>query len=150
MITRQFKCTKESFKPQETKGVRWLAPNADFYRFQQFLRTQKSECPSVEEWLDWYANGIVFCGYLEAGNLRALAAVIKKDQPDWELAEVQTLEAFRNKGFATATCAFIASYALNHRSEITYLLGLECVAMEQILAKLGFVEVFADSSEQPN
>lgn len=104
----------------------------------------------MEEWLDWYGNGIVFCGYLEAGNLRAFAAVIKKDQPDWELAEVQTLDAFQNRGFATATCAFIASYALNHRSEITYLLGRESVAMEKILAKLGYVEVFVDNAEQAN
>ncbi len=104
----------------------------------------------MEEWLDWYANGIVFCGYMEAGNLRAFAAVIKKDQPDWELAEVQTLDAFRNRGFATTVCSYITSYALNHRSEITYSLVQESISMEKILAKLGYVEVFAKSSEQPN
>ena len=31
-------CTRETFQPVPTDAVRWLAPNADFYRVQQAMQ----------------------------------------------------------------------------------------------------------------
>ena len=131
-------CTRASFKPSPSKAVRWLAPQADFYRFQQSQMTRGVEPPTLETWTEWHENGLVFCGVTERGILRAYAAVLKHENSDWELMGVRTLEEFQKRGFATIGCSFITEYILRYNEVAACEIEESDEAMTRTLVKLGY------------
>ena len=82
-------CIRENFRPAPTDSVRWLAPNADFYRVQQAMRSNGLEPPAFEAWLDWHRQGYRFCAKTPQGIIVAQAAVLMATLP----AHVNFLEA---------------------------------------------------------
>jgi hypothetical protein len=142
-------CTKESFRPVSSDSVRWLAPQADYYRYQQMLHTRGVEPPLYETWLEWHAQGYGFAAYVRPGTVLSVAAVLRQPEADWELAGVRTLDAHQGLGYATAVSSFITNYILNERGKAACELADEDAAMRHILEKLGYrlVEQPGDAGE---
>src|SRR5689334_17434667 len=68
-------CTRETFKPLPHIGVRWLAPQADYYRYEQMLLTRGVTPPAYDTWLEWHTQGYGFAAYVRQGIVLSVAAV---------------------------------------------------------------------------
>lgn len=134
-------CTREQFRPAETKGVRWLAPQADYYRYEQMLLTRGVDPPSYDTWLEWHAQGYGFAAYVHQGTVLSVGAVLRQPEGDWQLAGIRTLDAHTGKGYATAVSAFLTTYILNERGRAACQLDSQDTAMRHILEKLGYESV---------
>lgn len=108
-------CTRESFSPSPMSDVRWLAPQADYYRMQHAILARNAEPPSLEEWLDWNRLGYSFCAALNQGVILAYAAVLKNPESAWELTGVRTLDAHQRKGHGKSVSVFITAYILKEK-----------------------------------
>ena len=131
-------CTREQFHPVPSENVRWLAPRADFYRYQQMLQTRGVEPPSLEEWLDWHSQGYMFAASVRQGTILAIAAVLKHSETDWELAGVRTLEKHQRQGHGTSVSSFLTDYILSRQEQATCHTHEENLPMRRILANLGY------------
>jgi predicted GNAT family acetyltransferase len=140
MVSTKLKylCTLEAFQPISSDSVRWLAPRADYYRYEQMLHTRGVEPPSYDTWLQWHAEGYGFAAYVRQGTILSVAAVLRQPEGDWELAGVRTLDAHQGKGYATAVSSFITSYIVNERGRAVCELADSDAAMRHILDKLGY------------
>jgi hypothetical protein len=133
-----YACTAESFRPASTESVRWLAPQADYYRYEQMLLTRGVEPPTYETWLEWHSQGYGFAAYVEHGIALSIGAVLRQPSGDWELAGVRTLEKHLGKGYATAVSSFITGYILNERGRSLSKAPVDNPGICHILQKLGY------------
>ena len=134
-------CTKTEFQPVSVEGVRWLAPQADYYRYEQMLLTRDVEPPNYETWLEWHTQGYGFAAYVRQGTVLSVAVVLRQPEGYWHLAGVRTLDAHASHGFATAVSSFITNYIVNERGGATCELADQDAAMRHILEKLGYIVV---------
>lgn len=134
----RYVCTRETFRPVPCEQVRWLAPQADFYRYQQMLQTRGVAPPTLEEWLEWHAQGYSFAASVHQGTIRAIAAVLKHSESDWELAGVRTLEAHQRQGHGTAVSSFLTEYILSRQQRAICHTHDDNLPMRRILDKLGY------------
>jgi hypothetical protein len=137
-IKLTYLCTRESFKPAPVTGVRWLAPQADFYRYEQMLLTRGVDPPTYDSWLEWHTQGYGFAAYVQQGTVLSVAAVLRQPEGDWQLAGVRTLDAHTGKGYATAVSSFITQYIVTERGRAACELADQDAAMLHILVKLGY------------
>ena len=131
-------CTRERFQPAALPSVRWLAPQADFYRYEQMLLTRGVDAPSYEAWLEWHGQGYGFAAYVRQGTVLSVGVVMRQPEGDWQLAGVRTLDAHAGNGYATAVSSFLTNYIVNERGRATCELDGEDTAMCHILEKLGY------------
>jgi len=131
-------CTKNHFRPVKTESVRWLAPQADYYRYEQMLLTRRVDPPAYDTWLEWHGQGYGFAAYVHQGTVLSVGAVLRQPEGDWQLAGVRTLDAHTGKGYATAVSSFITNYIVNERGRAACELDSEDASMCHILEKLGY------------
>lgn len=133
-----YACTKSIFHPVSVVGVRWLAPQADYYRYEQMLLTRGVEPPNYETWLEWHAQGYGFAAYVRQGTVLSVAVVLRQPEGDWRLAGVRTLDAHTGHGFATAVSSFVTNYIVNERGRAACEPADQDAAMRHILENLGY------------
>lgn len=131
-------CTRNSFRPVSAESVRWLAPKADYYRYQQMLYTRGVDPPTYETWLEWHAQGYGFAAYVRQGTILSIAAVLRQPEGGWLLAGVRTLDAHQSQGYATAVSSFVTNYIVIERGQVRCDLDDQDAAMIHILEKLGY------------
>ena len=131
-------CTPESFQPTSTDGVRWLAPLADYYRYEQMLLTRGVEPPTYETWLELHSQGYGFAAFVENGIVLSIGAVLRQPSGDWEIAGVRTLDKHIGKGYATGVTSFLTKYILQERGRSLCSVPSGNSAMNAILRKLGY------------
>ncbi len=132
-------CLKAGFRPTAHEGVRWLAPQADYYRYEQMLLTRGVEPPTYETWLSWHAQGYGFAAFVRQGTVLSVGAVLRQPEGDWQLAGVRTLDAHVGQGFASAVSSFLTNYIVNERGRAKCELADQDFAMRRILERLGYV-----------
>jgi len=132
-------CTPESFRPAPTTGVRWLAPQADYYRYEQMLLTRGVAPPSYETWLEWHALGYGFAAFVRAGTVLSVGTVLRQPEGDWQLAGVRTLDGHTGQGHATAVSSFLTAYILAERGRAACAVPEDSPAMRRIVERLGYV-----------
>ena len=133
-----FICTSESFRPLSTEGVRWLAPQADFYRFEQMLLTRGVDPPKYEAWLEWHRQGYGFAAHVDQGTVLSIGTVMRQPEGDWLLAGVRTLDKHTGNGYAAAVSSFITKYVLRVQGRCASSLTDNDAPMRHILQKLGY------------
>ena len=131
-------CLRDEFRPTPHDSVRWLAPQADYYRYEQMLLTRGVDPPSYETWLEWHAQGYGFAAYVRQGTALSVAAVLRQPEGDWQLAGVRTLDSHQRQGFATVVSSFVTNYILTERCRAACPLASNDHAMCHILEKLGY------------
>ena len=131
-------CTPERFSPVTSPHTRWLAPKADFYRYEQMLLTREAQPPTYETWTQWHEQGYGFAAYVVNGTVRSIGTVLRQPDSDWELAGVRTLEKHQRMGCATAVASFITNYILQQKGRVVCRIDSENAAMWSILEKLGY------------
>lgn len=136
-----YACSPDRFAGVQSAQVRWLAPRADFYRYEHMLLTRGVAPPSYAEWTEWHANGYGFAAYLVSGTVISVAAVLRQPESDWELAGVRTLDSHQRRGYATAVASFLTGYILAEKGRAICHLDSEDAAMRHILTKLGYERV---------
>ena len=134
-------CTRESFQSVKCDSVRWLAPNADYYRIQQAMRTDGLDPPDFETWLEWHRQGRRFCATTLMGTIVAQASVVKSSDCDWELAEVRTQAAARRRGHGLAVASFITAYILGERQQAICHALASTIGMQELAMKLGYIRL---------
>jgi RimJ/RimL family protein N-acetyltransferase len=140
-VKLSYVCTRDSFLPVSAEGVRWLAPKADYYRYEQMLLTRGVEPPEYGAWLEWHEQGYGFAAYVQRGTVLSVAAVLRQPEGDWQLAGVRTLDAHAGHGYATAVSSFVTNYIVHERGAAACELADEDAAMRHILEKLGYRHV---------
>lgn len=119
-------------------GVRWLAPQADYYRYEQMLLTRRVEPPTYETWLEWHAQGYGFAAFVQQGTVLSIGSVLRQPDGDWQLAGVRTLDGHTGQGYATRVSAFITRYIVKERGQAACELDSQDLTMRHILTKLGY------------
>lgn len=133
-----YRCVRERFLPVSHAGVRWLAPQADYYRYEQMLLTRGVDPPTYEAWLSWHTEGYGFAAFVTQGTVLSVASVIRQPEGDWELAGVRTLESHQGRGYGTAVSSFVTAYIVTERGRAACELADQDLAMRHILQKLGY------------
>lgn len=136
--TRLMVCTRTSFQPAPTKGVRWLAPRADFYRFEQTARTRGVVPPDYETWLRWHEQGCSFCAIAPAGTIVAYGLVVRHTEVEWEISGIRTLDAHQKQGHGTSIARFLTHYVLAERERVVCHVPIENEVMQRLLNKIGY------------
>ena len=137
-VQLNYVCTRDLFLPASHEGVRWLAPQADYYRYEQMLLTRGVDPPGYDTWLEWHAEGYGFAAFVRQGTVLSVAAVLRQPEGDWQLAGVRTLDAHIGQGCATAVSSFITHYIVQQRGRCACSLADQDTAMRHILEKLGY------------
>ncbi len=140
-------CNRERFRPAALPSVRWLAPQADFYRYEQMLLTRGVAAPVYDIWLEWHTHGYGFAAYVRQGTVLSVGVVLRQPEGDWQLAGVRTLDAYAGNGYATAVSSFLTNYIVNERGRAACELVSTDTAMCRILEKLGYELVIEPGNE---
>ena len=104
-------CDVQSFRPAQTRDVRWLDVEEDFAVLQHFHETRD---PSGKPftWADavkWKDRGFTDAGIIEGGVLVSRAALWTYSEDAWELAGVFTIPTARGAGRSRSACTFVTS-----------------------------------------
>jgi hypothetical protein len=138
-VSTHFTVAAETFRPVATAGVRWLAPQADYYRYEQMLLTRGVVPPSYDAWLDWHAQGYGFAAFVRAGTVLSVGTVLRQPGGDWQIAGVRTLDGHTGQGHATAVASFLTAYILAEHDHAACDVPEDCPAMRRIVERLGYV-----------
>jgi predicted GNAT family acetyltransferase len=91
-----------------------------------------------KDWQEVFDQGFRYCGIVQSGAIVALAAVWTYSSEAWELAAVQTDEAWRGRGYAKAVCSFVTAHILANGRVATCGTGADNIAMQRVAAAIGF------------
>lgn len=125
----------------ENSSIHWLDAD-DFDVFNRHLADCGQRSVNSALWSQIQESGTIYCGLFIGSNMVARACVEKYSDTKWEVADVRTVKAFRNRGFAFQTCNFILQYILAHEKTATIRTEEDNWAMQHVIAKLGFTQVF--------
>ncbi len=133
-------CDVQSFRPAQTRDVRWLDIEDDFAVLQHFHETRD---PYREPfiWADavkWKESGFTDAGIIEGGVLVSRAALWTYSDDAWELAGVFTVPTARGAGLARSVCTFVTSAILEAGRLATCHAGPGNVAMRRLAESLGY------------
>ena len=121
----------------ESNNIRWLTAD-DFDIFNKHLVACGQNPISVAIWNNIQEEGTIYCGLFIDNKMVARACVEKYSDTKWEVADVRTVNSYRNHGFAFETCNFILQYILAHGKIATIRTEDDNFAMQKVIAKLGF------------
>ena len=92
-------------------------------------------------WNEIFSDGTIYFGLFESGEMvaRACREIITPDQ--WEIADVRVVSDFRNRGLAFQICRHVLEYIISEGKTPTIRTEEHNIAMQKIIAKLGFAPV---------
>ena len=123
--------------PSQNHQIRWLNAD-DFDVFNKHLDACGQRPISTAIWNNIQEEGTVYCGLFIDNKMVARACVEKYSDTKWEVADVRTVNSYRNHGFAFETCNFILQYILAHGKIATIRTEEDNWAMQNVISKLGF------------
>lgn len=129
-------CDVRSFRPAQTRDVRWLDIEDDFAVLQHF-----HEARHPFSWADavtWKESGFTDAGIIERGVLVSRAALWTYSEDAWELAGVFTVPSARGAGLSRSVCTFVTSAILEAGRLATCHTGPRNVAMRRLAESLGY------------
>ena len=126
--------------PSGSDGVRWV--NVDELElFNRHLSLCGQRQLSQAVWDDIYAAGTIYCLRFVEGIPVGRACVEKYSDEFWEVSDVRTAKDYRNRGYATETCAFVMNYILHCGKTPTIRTEDDNYSMKRIIEKLGFFPI---------
>ncbi|MHB0858200.1 MAG: GNAT family N-acetyltransferase [Anaerolineae bacterium] len=105
----RYRCARETFLPDEGYAARWLDWEED-YALARDLWPEPGL--AKETWLEARDLGYRYCAVVEAGEIRAIAAVWRNTEEAWELSAVYTRPGYRRRGYGRAACAYATAAIL--------------------------------------
>ena len=125
---------------RESSSIRWLEHN-DLHVFNAHLEACGQRPISDALWTSIWEEGTVYCGLFVDGHMVARACVEKYSERKWEVADVRTVNCFRNRGFAFQVSHFVLQYILSQHKEATIRTEADNLAMQKVIARLGFTQI---------
>jgi GNAT superfamily N-acetyltransferase len=140
----RYECTPQSFRPGVRLpgvryAVRWLNWDRDFSLAQAMW--PEAFPLTRATWDEARALGHRYCGAIEQGRIRAIAAVWRYSETAWEAAAVRTLPEARRQGYAQAVISFVTAHILDAGKWATCTTGEENVAMQRTAESVGFYRI---------
>ena len=120
--------------------VRWLAPS-EYEVFARHLALCGQKPLPKEDWDTNETDGITYCGLFADGEMVARAVVERYSEECWEVSDVRTVKAYRNRGYADAVCRFVMRLILDSGRTPTIRTEDDNAAMRRVIEKLGFVKL---------
>ena len=120
-----------------TEAVRWL-DSLEYEVFVRHLALCGQKPLAREDWDELEGEGTSYCGLFEDGEMVARAAVERYSEEYWEVADVRTAKAYRNRGYAEAVCRYVMRLILECGRTPTIRTEDDNAAMRRVIAKLGF------------
>ena len=124
----------------ENDSIQWLNVD-DLDVFNKHLSECGQRSVSGAVWKQIQESGTRYCGLFVGSNMIARACVEKYSDTKWEVADVRTVKAYRNRGFAFQVCNFVLQYILAHEKTATIRTEEDNFAMQSVIAKLGFTQI---------
>ncbi len=139
MISIEYECTRQTFRPWPNASVRWL----DWERDYELARSMWPETSplSPENWEENRRENFTYCAVVVDQELLAMAAVWKYCETAWEVAAVGTKPAYRRQGHGRAVVSFVTDYILESGRLATCSTASDNVAMQRTAESVGFYPV---------
>jgi predicted GNAT family acetyltransferase len=119
--------------------VRWLDWDLDFSLAQAMWPEALPLTRAT--WDEARALGYRYCGAIEQGYIRAIAAVWRYSEMAWEVAAVRTLPEARRQGYAKAVVSFVTAHILDAGKRATCTTGEDNLAMQRTAESVGFCRI---------
>ena len=128
-----------------TPRIRWLEPD-ERRLFNAHLRLCNQSALSIQKWNGIMKTGVRYCGLFVDNKMVARACIEKLTDRYWEISDVRAAQEYRNRGYATAICSFVANEILSSNHVPTIRTEKDNAAMRKVIKKLGF-QPFTEESE---
>ncbi len=117
--------------------IRWLNPDERSV-FNAHLRLSLQKPLSGKRWNSILNADISYCGLFTEDKMVARACIEKQTDRYWEISDVRVAPVYRNRGYATALCSFVAHEILESGRIPTIRTERDNAAMRKVIQKLGF------------
>jgi len=136
IVSIEYECTQETFRPQPSAAVRWLDWDQDYALAQRMWPLEWPLTP--EAWQEARAEKFTYCAVVENQAIQSMAAVWKYCDTAWEVAAVGTLSAARRRGFGKVVVSFVTGHILAAGRLATCSTTGDNIAMQRTAASVGF------------
>ena len=83
-------------------------------------------------------TGVRYCALFVDNKMIARACIEKLTNRYWEISDVRVAQEYRDRGYATAICSFVANEILSSNRIPTIRTEKDNAAMRKVIKKLGF------------
>jgi GNAT superfamily N-acetyltransferase len=140
----RYECTLQTFRPtvrpSDTRfDVRWLDWERDFSLAQAMWPDTFPLTQAV--WEQARELGYRYCGAIDQGRIRAIAAVWRYSVSAWEVAAVRTLPEARRQGYAKVVVSFVTAHILDAGKRPTCTTAWDNMAMQRTAESVGFYRI---------
>ncbi len=132
-----FRYTSEDLPSLHLSAIRWLEPDKRRL-FNTHLRLCGQSALSISKWNSIMKTGIRYCGLLVDGKMVARACIEKLTDRYWEISDVRVTKDYRNMGYATTICSFVANEIIKNGRIPTIRTEKTNAAMRKVIKKLHF------------
>ncbi|MBQ6065519.1 MAG: GNAT family N-acetyltransferase [Clostridia bacterium] len=132
-----YRCTAEVLPRTPDHPIRWLEPD-ERRLFNAHLRLSLQKPISGKRWSSILNADISYCGLFTEDKMVARACIEKLTDRYWEISDVHVAPAYRNCGYATALCGFVANEIWENGRIPTIRTEKDNAAMRKVIRKLGF------------
>ena len=115
--------------------IRWLGPD-ERRLFNAHLRLCDQNTLSLKKWNGIMKTGIRYCGLFVDNKMVVRACIEKLTDRYWEISDVRVAQEYRNRGYATAICSFVANEILLNNRIPTIRTEKNNAAMRKVIKKL--------------
>ncbi len=140
-----FRYTKRTLPPFSSTQIRWLGPD-ERRLFNAHLRLCDQNAISIKKWNAIIKTGVHYCGLFVDNQMVARACIEKLTDRYWEISDVRVAKEYRDRGYATAICSFVANEILSSNRIPTIRTEKDNAAMRKVIKKLKF-QPFAENMD---
>ena len=132
-----FRYTSETLPSFSSTPIRWLEPD-ERSLFNAHLRLCGQNTLSIQKWNGIMKTGVRYCGLFVDNQMVARACIEKLTDRYWEISDVRVAKEYRDRGYATAICSFVANEILSSNRIPTIRTEKDNTAMLKVIQKLKF------------
>ena len=117
--------------------IRWLGSD-ERRLFNAHLRLCGQNTLSIQKWNGIMKTGVRYCGLFVDNKMAARVCIEKLTNRYWEISDVRVAKEYRDRGYATAICSFVANEILSSNRIPTIRTEKDNTAMLKVIQKLKF------------
>ena len=140
-----FRYISETLPSFSSTPIRWLEPD-ERRLFNAHLRLCDQNTLSIKKWNGIIKTGVRYCGLFVDNQMVARACIEKLTDQYWEISDMRVAQEYRNRGYATAICSFVANEILSNNRIPTIRTEKDNAAMRKVIKKLKF-QPFAENMD---
>ncbi len=132
-----FRYTKITLPSLPSTQIRWLRPD-ERRLFNAHLRLCSQNTLSIQKWNEIMKTGVRYCALFVDNKMIARACIEKLTNRYWEISDVRVAKEYRDRGYATTICGFVANEIIKSGRIPTIRTEKTNNAMLKVIEKLHF------------